>query len=269
VAALIELKPGEVFAGHYRVKQQLAQGGMGALYVVEHERTGKRCALKLMLPEIVEMPGMRKRFELEAKVGSRIESDHVVDVVDAGVDAATGAPWLAMELLDGEDLAACVQRMGPLPPADVREYAARGWNQREYPWGSAMLARLGKDGWGFMYDADDGAEATSPVGKYPDGASPFGMLDMAGNVGEWVADWWAHYEEPPAPPWYTLHADSPTPVVNPQGPSKAYIEQRRVIRGGGWRTYEASYVRSASRGTGHVTDRRSDVGFRCARGPNK
>jgi eukaryotic-like serine/threonine-protein kinase len=117
----VELKPGDLFAGNYRVQKQLAEGGMGTLYVVEHERTGRRCALKLMLPEIVELPGMQKRFELEARVGARIESDHVVEVVDAGVDAATGAPWLAMELLEGEDLAAYVHRTGPLPTGDARE----------------------------------------------------------------------------------------------------------------------------------------------------
>jgi len=88
---------------------------MGTVYVVEQLSTGKLRALKLMLPQLVSDPSLRKRFEQEARVGARIESEHIVDVVGAGVDAATGTPWLAMELLQGEDLATRVQRAGPIP----------------------------------------------------------------------------------------------------------------------------------------------------------
>ena len=49
--------------------------------------------------------------------------------------------------------------------------------------------------WKKMYDASDGWETTAPVGRFPDGASPFGALDMAGNVWEWTADWYGPYTE--------------------------------------------------------------------------
>lgn len=93
---------------------------MGTVYVVEQLSTGKQRALKLMLPQLVSDPSLRKRFEQEARVGGRIESEHVVDVVGAGVDPATGTPWLAMEFLQGEDLATRVQRAGALPPDELR-----------------------------------------------------------------------------------------------------------------------------------------------------
>src|SRR5262249_34887344 len=98
--------PGSIFAGEYRVISRLGEGGMGAVYVAEQISTGQKRALKLMLPELAQDTTSRARFEQEARIGSRIESEHIVSVVDAGVDRETGFPWLAMELLQGEDLAA-------------------------------------------------------------------------------------------------------------------------------------------------------------------
>ena len=120
MSAIVQLQPGTIFANDYRVESLLNSGGMGAVYVVEQLSTSKRRALKLMHPQLVADPTLRKRFELEAKVGARIESEHIVEVQAAGVDAATGTPWLVMELLRGEDLAKTVERLGPLPPKAVR-----------------------------------------------------------------------------------------------------------------------------------------------------
>jgi serine/threonine protein kinase len=102
----MHLKPGTVFAADYEVVRELSSGGMGTLYVVRQKSTGKQRALKLMLPQMVTDPELRRRFEQEARIGSLIESDHVVEVVGAGIDEASGAPWLAMELLKGEELTA-------------------------------------------------------------------------------------------------------------------------------------------------------------------
>lgn len=115
------LQPGSVFAGDFRIERALAMGGMGAVYVAEQLSTGRKRALKLLLPSLVESERSRERFEQEARVASRIASDHVVEVVSAGVDPASGAPWLAMELLEGETLAGRVERAGPLPPAETLE----------------------------------------------------------------------------------------------------------------------------------------------------
>ncbi|MBX3270328.1 MAG: AgmX/PglI C-terminal domain-containing protein [Sandaracinaceae bacterium] len=111
--------PGTVI-GEFRVESPLSAGGMGSVYVAEQLSTGKRRALKLMHPSLVGDPKSRLRFVEEARVGARIESEHVIEVVAAGVDEATGVPYLAMELLDGEDLAKVVARTGPLPLAALR-----------------------------------------------------------------------------------------------------------------------------------------------------
>jgi serine/threonine protein kinase len=116
---LLHLEPGTVFAGDFLVLDLLSQGGMGAVYDVEQLSTGARRALKIMLPALVSDPRHRRRFEQEARVGALIESDHVVQVVAAGVDAPTGTPWLAMELLRGEDLGALMTRRGRLSRAEV------------------------------------------------------------------------------------------------------------------------------------------------------
>jgi serine/threonine-protein kinase len=92
---------------------------MGAVYVVEQISTGKPRALKLMLPDFVADPTSRKRFAQEAQIASRIESEHVVEVVGSGIDPASGSPWLAMELLVGHNLAEILEQRTRLPPAEV------------------------------------------------------------------------------------------------------------------------------------------------------
>ena len=114
------LAPGSVFARDYTIVRPLSEGGMGALYVVQQISTGAQRALKLMHPQLVREPKLRQRFEQEARVGARIESDHVVQVLGAGVDEQSGMPWLVMELLNGQDLSRVIEQRGALPAAEVR-----------------------------------------------------------------------------------------------------------------------------------------------------
>jgi serine/threonine protein kinase len=118
---MLSLYAGGIFADDFKVVRRLSEGGMGAVYVVEQLSTGRQRALKLMLPQLVSDPRLRARFEQEARIGSKIESDHVIEVVGAGVDRSSGVPWLAMELLRGEDLASLVQRVGALPVPAARQ----------------------------------------------------------------------------------------------------------------------------------------------------
>jgi TPR repeat protein/tRNA A-37 threonylcarbamoyl transferase component Bud32 len=111
---------GELFAREFRIDRLLAEGGMGSVYVAEQLSTGKPRALKVLHAEIVEDLRLREQFAQEARVGSLIGSWHIVDVVAAGVDDATGLPWLAMELLDGDDLSAVVERTERLAPELAR-----------------------------------------------------------------------------------------------------------------------------------------------------
>ena len=101
----------------YEILAQLGAGGMGAVYEARHETTGRRVAIKVILGEIVPDEALIARFQREARAAGTIESRHIAQVLDAGKDAETGAPYLVMELLQGEDVDALVKREAPLPPA--------------------------------------------------------------------------------------------------------------------------------------------------------
>ncbi len=118
----IELDSETPFAGRYRVVRRIASGGMGAVFEVVHIETQRRRALKVMLPELVEHRELRDRFQMEARVTARVDSEYIVDVFDAGIDDRTGMPFLVMELLQGEELGDILYRAGPMSPELVVTY---------------------------------------------------------------------------------------------------------------------------------------------------
>ncbi|MEO7093881.1 MAG: serine/threonine-protein kinase, partial [Polyangiales bacterium] len=117
---LVQLQPGSVFAGRYKVRGLLRAGGMGAVYdaVDSEERTGRRVALKLMRPEIVADPDARARFMREARVAAQIDSSNVVYVLDTGIDQ-NGIPFIVMEFLVGIEIGDLLKQRGRLPPGEV------------------------------------------------------------------------------------------------------------------------------------------------------
>ncbi len=119
-ATALDLRPGAVLDGRWRIETLLGTGGMGSVYRAEHVHVGRKAAVKVLHPDLCRNPPERERFRREARVATRLRSPHVVEVLDFGEDAA-GRPYLVMELLEGEPLRAVLDREVRLaPPRTVR-----------------------------------------------------------------------------------------------------------------------------------------------------
>jgi serine/threonine protein kinase len=115
------VREGDVLAGKYRVERVLGVGGMGVVVAAHHLQLNSKVALKFLLPDALHDSEAVARFAREAQAAVKIQSEHVARVTDVGT-LPNGAPYMVMEYLEGEDLAAWIARRGPLPVEQAVEF---------------------------------------------------------------------------------------------------------------------------------------------------
>ncbi len=224
---------------------------------VAHGGTGSRCRSPMF---IAETPRRIVRTSAYWISTTAVTTTDFEACVRAGAcaprsghraDPRFDAPRLPVTDVTWFDASAfCRWRKGRLPTEAEWERAARGPAERTFPWGMYWNNALANHGqlWPPTFDDSDGHRYLAPVDSYPASRSPFGALNMAGNVWEWVAD------------WYAIDAYYDQDRSNPTGPSAGNM---RVVRGGSWASPPHS-VRVTSRSRAAQKSRSFEVGFRCA-----
>ena len=151
---MVAFQQGTIIAGRYKLERPLARGGMGSVWVARHLQLDVTIALKFMAPEYASSTEARARFEQEAKASAQLKSPNVVQVHDYGLEGDT--PYLAMELLEGEDLEDRLDRAKRLSLADaanilnqackaLRLAHETGLVHRDLKPGNLFLAKHGDD----------------------------------------------------------------------------------------------------------------------------
>ncbi|MFL5348844.1 MAG: serine/threonine protein kinase [Hyalangium sp.] len=113
-AGPVQIVPGTVLKGTYRIDAELGSGGMGTVFRATHLGLDKTMAVKVLSPRAVATPDSLARFEREAKVAGKVSHPAMTAVIDFGVEQ--GTPYIVMEYVNGEELAELIERSGPMSP---------------------------------------------------------------------------------------------------------------------------------------------------------
>ncbi len=116
---------GEIIAGKYRVERVLGEGGMGVVVAARHLQLEQLVAIKFLLPTAMQNQQIVERFLQEARASVMLKSEHVAKVLDVGT-LSTGAPYMVMEYLEGEDLSTILNTQGPLDVETACNYLVQG-----------------------------------------------------------------------------------------------------------------------------------------------
>ncbi len=118
---------GETLAGKYKLVRRIGEGGMGVVYEAVHVRIQQHVAIKMLLPEVLDVPDVVSRFEREARAAGQLRSENTARVLDVDVSEG-GLPYMVMEYLEGNDLSQVLEARKQLPVAEAVDYVLQTCN---------------------------------------------------------------------------------------------------------------------------------------------
>jgi sulfatase modifying factor 1 len=206
------------------------------------EKPSRKVTLKSYFIDVYEVTN--ERYERFVRATGHRKQNVMIFFDDLSQLMGPTQPAVGVSWFDAA--AYCSWAGGRLPTEAEWELAARGEDERQWPWGNQY-----REGYANVRGNDDGYQYTAPVGSFEAGRSPYGLYDMAGNLSEWVYDW---YDE-----FYYKEGQ----VTLPKGPESG---KAKVLRGGSWND-PPNDSRTSKRTA--ISPERSDaiIGFRCAEDP--
>src|SRR4051812_43504838 len=153
---------GTVIDDKYRVERVLGQGAMGVVMLATHLELDQKVAIKVLQSRYAERGEAAPRFLREARACVKIQSEHVVRVLDVG-KLTTGAPYMVMEYLEGRDLSVILQERGPLPITLALEYVLQACDAVAAAHAAGIIHRDLKPGNLFLTTLSDRSEVVKVI----------------------------------------------------------------------------------------------------------
>jgi serine/threonine-protein kinase len=172
-------RPGDVLLGKYRIERVLGVGGMGAVVEARHLQLDDRVAIKFLLASMVMSSEVVTRFLREGRAAAKIRNEHVVRVFDVGM-LETGAPYMVMEFLEGQDLSQLVEKHGGMPPAQAVDWVLEACEAIAEAHAAGVVHRDLKPANLFLHEKSDGSHTIKVLDF---GISKLSEAADAGNFG--------------------------------------------------------------------------------------